>query len=88
MIINIAKKQNDMNTTQVRNKVKQQIDKLSPEQLIIVANFLRDLEDNETTIDATEELLNISGFESAFQKASQEIKEGKVKDWRMFRNDI
>ena len=76
-----------MNTTQMRNQVKQNIDKLSPEKLIVIAGFLHDLLDDENE-DATEELLKISGFESAFEKAKQQIKDGKVKDWRLIRDDV
>ena len=43
---------------------------------------------SENDIDATEELLSIAGFESAFQKANQQIEEGKTKDWRSIRNDV
>jgi hypothetical protein len=75
-----------MNTTQIRNEVKNYIDKLSPEKLELVREFLKDLQEEE--IDATEELLNIPGFESAFEKANQQIKEGKVRDWREIRNDV
>lgn len=42
-----------MNLTQIRNEVKNYIDKLSPEKLEIVKEFFKDLEDNEN-IDATE----------------------------------
>jgi hypothetical protein len=76
-----------MNTTQMRNQVKQNIDKLSPEKLIVIAWFLHDLLDDENE-DATEELLKISGFESAFEKARQQVIDGKVKDWRMIRDDV
>jgi Rps23 Pro-64 3,4-dihydroxylase Tpa1-like proline 4-hydroxylase len=76
-----------MNTTQMRNQVKQNIDKLSPEKLIVIAEFLHDLLNDENE-DATEELLKISGFESAFKQAKQQVKEGKVKDWRMIRDDV
>ena len=76
-----------MNTTQMRNQVKQNIDKLSPEKLTVIAEFLRDLLNDENE-DATEELLKISGFESAFEKAKQQIKDGKVKDWRLIRDDV
>jgi hypothetical protein len=76
-----------MNTTQMRNQVKQNIDKLSPEKLIVIAEFLRDLLNDENE-DATEELLKISGFESAFEQAKQQVEEGKVKDWRMIRDDV
>ena len=75
-----------MNTTQIRNEVKSYIDKLSPEKLEIVREFLKDLQEEE--IDATEELLNIPGFESAFKRANQQIKEGKVRDWREIRDDV
>ena len=76
-----------MNTTQMRNQVKQNIDKLSPEKLTVIAEFLRDLLNDENE-DATEELLKISGFESAFEQAKQQVKEGKVKNWRMIRDDV
>lgn len=43
---------------------------------------------SENDIDATEELLGITGFESAFKKAARQVKEGKTKDWRAIRNDV
>ena len=42
----------------------------------------------ENNIDATEELLSIAGFESAFKKANRQVEEGKTKDWRSIRNDV
>ncbi|MEM7594834.1 MAG: hypothetical protein AAF383_25615 [Cyanobacteria bacterium P01_A01_bin.83] len=42
----------------------------------------------ENEIDATEELLSIAGFESAFKKANRQIEERKTKDWRSIRNDV
>lgn len=74
-----------MNTTKVRSELKQCIDKLSPEKLILVADFVQDLE-TEENVDVTEELLNIPDFKSAFEKGNQEVKEGKIKDWRDIRN--
>ena len=76
-----------MNTTKIRNEVKNYIDKLSPEKLELVRDFLRDLE-NDDTVDATEELLNIPGFESTMRRANQQVKEGKVRDWREIRDDV
>lgn len=73
----------NMNTTQIRNQVKQSIDQLSPEKLVIVAEFLDNLIHEEE--DATEELLNIADFETAFARGKQQIQEGKVKDWRLIR---
>ncbi|WP_019504414.1 hypothetical protein [Pleurocapsa sp. PCC 7319] len=43
---------------------------------------------SEDDIDATEELLSIAGFESAFKKANRQVEEGKTKDWRAIRNDV
>ena len=77
-----------MNATKVRRQLKKQIDRLSPEQLTLVVDFLEDLEIDDDHIDATEELLNIPNFGVSFAKANQEVNEGKVKDWRMIRNDV
>lgn len=76
-----------MNTAQMRNQLKQYIDQLPPESLEIVAEFVTDLvsQDDE---DATEELLKISGFTEAFERGKQQVKEGKVKDWRTIRGDV
>ncbi|MBF2057949.1 MAG: hypothetical protein IGQ45_12210 [Cyanobacterium sp. T60_A2020_053] len=76
-----------MNATQIRGKLKEYIDKLSPEKLTIVADFFQNL-DSQEAVDATEELINIPDFKSTFEKANQEIKEGKVKNWCHIRNDV
>ncbi len=76
-----------MNPSQIRNEAKNYIDQLSPDKLILVMDFLEDLQEDDD-VDATEELLNIPGFESAFEKANQQVKEGKTKDWRMIRDDV
>ena len=39
-------------------------------------------------VDATAELISISGFESAFETANQQVKEGKTKNWRAIANDV
>ena len=77
-----------MNTTQMRHQIKEDIDQLSSEKLIIVSDFLTELLLNDETEDPTEELLKIPGFESAFEKAKQQVLEGKVKDWRSIRDDV
>ena len=66
-----------MNTTQVRQKVKQYIDQLSPERLLVAADFLAYLAERETN-EATEELLKIPGFVEDWEKAKKNISEGKV----------
>ncbi len=56
-----------------------EIEKLPPEQQdAIAARFLAELEAGKQDNEATEELLNISGFKEAFQKAQDNVKQGKV----------
>ncbi len=76
-----------MNTAQMRHQLKQYIDQLPPESLEMVAEFVTDLvsQDDE---DATEELLNISGFSEAFDRGQQQVQEGQVQDWRTVRGDV
>ncbi|MEL6438122.1 MAG: hypothetical protein AAFQ80_02530 [Cyanobacteria bacterium J06621_8] len=76
-----------MNSSQIRNEAKNYIDQLSPDKLILVIDFLKDLQE-EDEVEATEELLNIHGFKSAFKKANQQVKDGKTQDWRMIRGDV
>ena len=76
-----------MNSSQIRNDAKNYIDQLSSDKLILVIDFLKDLQE-EDNVEATEELLNIPGFESAFKQANQQVKDGKTKDWRMIRDDV
>jgi hypothetical protein len=56
------------------------IKKLPPDQQdAIAARFLAELEaEREIDEEATEELLNISGFKEAFQKAQDNVRQGKV----------
>ncbi|MGK7933956.1 MAG: hypothetical protein AB4041_21355 [Microcystaceae cyanobacterium] len=76
-----------MNVTQLRNQLKQDIDQLSPESLQKVSELIANLV-NQDEEDATEELLKITGFSEAFERGKQQVKEGKVKDWRSIRNDV
>jgi hypothetical protein len=56
-----------------------EIKKLPPDQQdAIAARFLAELEAEREIDEATEELLNISGFKEAFQKAQDNVKQGKV----------
>jgi len=60
-----------MNTTQIRNQVKQSIDQLSPEKLVIIAEFLDDLIHEE---DATElEEITINQTKSNGQKMAEAL---------------
>ncbi|BAQ60073.1 hypothetical protein GM3708_479 [Geminocystis sp. NIES-3708] len=56
-----------MNTTKIRSELKEYIDELSLEKLILVADFVQELEAKKN-LDSTEELLNIPDFESFFKR--------------------
>ena len=66
-----------MKTQELRENLKQSIDSLSPERLLVAADFLAYLAERESN-EATNELLKISGFVEAFNKAQKDIAAGKV----------
>ncbi|HEY9897505.1 MAG TPA: hypothetical protein V6D34_19180 [Candidatus Sericytochromatia bacterium] len=51
--------------------------RLSPERLRVVSDFLTYLEEREEN-EATAELLNLPGFETAFHEAVEEAEAGEV----------
>ncbi len=51
--------------------------RLSPERLRVVSDFLAYLEEREEN-EATAELLNLPGFETAFREAIQQAEAGEV----------
>ncbi len=51
--------------------------RLSPERLRVVSDFLAYLEEREEN-EATAELLNIPGFETAFREAKQQVEAEEV----------
>ncbi|WP_414569575.1 hypothetical protein [Nostoc sp. CCY 9925] len=66
-----------MNTGEIRQRIQEYVDQLSPERLLVAADFLAYLAEREDN-DATEELLNIQGFKEAFAKAKNNVESGKV----------
>ncbi len=66
-----------MNTQELREQVKEYIDELSPEKLLVAADFLAYLAERESN-QATVELLQISGFREAFNHAKKDVAAGKV----------
>ena len=63
------------------------MNKLLIKQLETIRKIIKKLPKEENT-EVTKELLNISGFESAFERANQQVMEGKVRDWREIRDDV
>ena len=66
-----------MKSQELRENLKQSIDRLSPERLLVVADFLAYLAERESN-EATSELLKIPGFVEAFNKAQKDVAAGKV----------
>lgn len=76
-----------MNPTDIRNQIEEYLERLSPDQLLVAADFLAYLVERESN-EATEELLQIPGFVEAFEKAKKDVATGKLTDWRNIRNDV
>ncbi|AFW93668.1 MULTISPECIES: hypothetical protein [Nostocales] len=65
-----------MNTSQLRQEINYNLEKLSPDNLKIVAEFLAYLADKESEL-ATQELLDIPGFIASFERGKQDIAQGR-----------
>ncbi|MGB3263522.1 MAG: hypothetical protein WBA89_06150 [Microcoleus sp.] len=66
-----------MKSQELRQNLKESIDRLSPERLLVAADFLAYLAERESN-EATKELLKIPGFVEAFNKAQKDVAAGKV----------
>ncbi|MDJ0800399.1 MAG: hypothetical protein QNJ51_26930 [Calothrix sp. MO_167.B12] len=66
-----------MNTGEIRQQIQEYVEQLSPERLLVAADFLAYLASIEND-EATEELLKINGFQEALRKAKKNVEEGKV----------
>jgi hypothetical protein len=76
-----------MQAIELREKLIEQIEQLSPQKLRIIADFLAYLSDKESE-EATEELLEIPGIDAAMQRAKEDIEAGKLFDWQDIRDDV
>lgn len=76
-----------MNTSEIRQQIDQNLDRLSSERLDLVAEFIAYLADKESQ-DATQELLDIPGFLESFERGKKDIAAGRVVNWRSVRTDV
>lgn len=76
-----------MNTSQLRQEINYNLERLSPDKLKIVAEFLAYLADKESEL-ATQELLDIPGFIASFERGKKDVAEGQIKNWRNIRSDV
>jgi uncharacterized LabA/DUF88 family protein len=63
-----------MNTSQLHQEINYNLEKLSPDKLKIVAEFLDYLADKESEL-ATQEILDIPSFIASFERGKQDNKE-------------
>jgi hypothetical protein len=61
--------------------------RLSSDRLRVASDFLAYLEERESS-EATAELLEIPGFEEAFRRAEQQVKEAQVVRFADIRRDV
>ena len=61
--------------------------RLSAERLRVASDFLAYLEERESS-EATQELLEIPGFEGAFRRTEQQVKEGQVVRFMDIHSDV
>ena len=61
--------------------------RLSPERLQVASDFLAYLEERERS-EATEELLNIPGFENAFRRAVRQAEQKQFVRFEDIRRDV
>ena len=76
-----------MATTRVLEEARRRLQRLSPDRLQVASDFLAYLEEREQS-EATEELLAIAGFEEAFRRAVQQVKEGQVVRFEDIQRDV
>jgi len=68
-------------------EVQHRLHRLSPDRLRVAGDFLAYLEEREES-EATQELLNLPGFEAAFGRAVQQAKMGEVMPFEAIRRDV
>jgi len=80
-----------MNTLKTKSKIlpeaQRRLRNLSQERLIVANDFLSYLESRESS-EATEELLNLSGFEESFRNAVYQADSGKLINFNSIRRDV
>lgn len=76
-----------MSNLEVHQKVQSYIEQLSPEKLLVAADFLSYLVEREDN-EATEELLNIVGFENDLREAEEQAATGDLVSFKAIRRNV
>lgn len=75
-----------MNTLEIKNKIRDAIERLPTEKLKTALDFFEDLEKSEE--DETQALLNGPGFIEDYRQAKKDIKEGKTVSWKNIKRNV
>lgn len=73
--------------TKMLEDARQRLERLSRDRLKVASDFLAYLDEREQS-EATEELLSISGFEDAFQRAVRQVEEGQIVRFEDIQRDV
>ena len=76
-----------MSNLEVHQKVQSYIEQLSPEKLLVAADFLSYLAEREDN-EATEELLNVVGFENDLREAEEQAATGDLVSFKAIRRNV
>ena len=71
----------------IREQVQSNINQLSEEKLLVAADFLSYLVEREDN-EATEELLNIVGFENDLREAEEQAATGDLVSFKAIRRNV
>ena len=83
----VQAKAKGVEATKVLEEARKRLERLSPDRLRVASDFLAYLEEREQS-EATEELLQIPGFEDAFHRAVQQVEEGQVVRFEDIQRDV
>ena len=75
-----------MNTLEIKNKIRDAIERLPTEKLKTALDFFEDLEKSDE--DETQALLNEPGFIEDYRQAKKDIKEGKTVRWKNIKRNV
>ncbi len=76
-----------MSNLKVSQQIQSDIEQLSEEKLVVAADFLAYLVEREDN-EATEELLNIIGFENDLKEAEEQAATGNLVSFKAIRRDV
>jgi len=75
-----------METIEIKAKIRDTLENLSPEKLKMALEFLEDLQRSEG--EETQALLNEPGFIEDYRQAKEDIRTGKTVSWEDIKRDV